>query len=193
MIPRKLFVKQLLKTSTRPVITMTDHNKTMLEKSGYPAGQLFSIPPGKAPLPLVKESDSTCWDQISAKLDGRPYFLFFGPPHAIRGVRQILRAFRKVIEKNNEICLVCLFRSDKGMDIDDFKSKTEKLTLPQNRLFCIWGPVSGNDLEHGLGAERDRGGLPANANRRLPLCHLIEPSRPANTRCRLSEDKVPEG
>jgi glycosyltransferase involved in cell wall biosynthesis len=146
LIPRKLFVKQLLKTGIRPVITMTDYNKAMLEKCGYPAEQLFSIPPGKAPLPVVDDSELGFWDEIGEKLEGRPYFLFFGPPHIIRGVKQILKAFKRVIENNNEICLVCLFRSDKGLVVDWLKTDIEKSNYPEGRFFGVWQSVNGNDL-----------------------------------------------
>lgn len=146
MIPRKLFVRQLLKTRVRPVITMTDYNKTMLEKSGYPAGQLFSIPPGKTPLPVVDDLDSTCWNEVSVKLAGRPYFLFFGPPQPIRGVGHILRAFKKVIKKNNEICLVCLFRSDAGLNPVKVQRKIDKMKFGK-RCICVWQSVSGADLD----------------------------------------------
>lgn len=146
MIPRNIFVRQLLKTGVRPVITMTDYNKTMLEKCGYPAEQLFTIPPGRAPLSVVDDSNIRFWDENSEKLAGRPYFLFFGPPQPIRGVNHILIAFKKLVKKNKDICLVCLFRSDKGLVIGRLRDDIEKLETPQGRIFCIWNSVNDKDL-----------------------------------------------
>ncbi len=146
LIPRKLYVKKLLKTGVRPLITMTEYNRDKLIRCGYPAERLYAIPPGKTPVTTEITEGSNVWEKVASRLDGIPYFLFFGPPQAIRGVQHILKAFKYVMQKNDDIALVCLFRSDKGLDSDLWQNKIKKLGFPENRFFCTWESLSGSDL-----------------------------------------------
>jgi glycosyltransferase involved in cell wall biosynthesis len=146
IVPRKRFVKQLLKIGDSPIITMTDYNRNKLIDSGCPGNIVFSIPPGKASLPKERGSDRPVFDGIFKKLNNRPYFLFFGPPQAIRGINQILEAFKRVAQKNEHLCLVCLFRSDKDLHVERLKNTIDNSGM-DGRLFCVWESVAGQELD----------------------------------------------
>jgi len=124
---------------------MSDYVRDKLIASGYSAEYVHAIPPGKASL-MKDQRRSEVFINVQKTLAHRPYFLFFGPPQAIRGLEQVLAAFKKIAEIHQDICLVCLFRSDKKLQTDKLRSRIEKMGL-EKRLFCIWQSVSTADLD----------------------------------------------
>jgi len=145
MMPKRYYVRRLMKSGLRPVIMMSDYSRTMTISAGYPEKFVFYIPPGKAPL-VSLDDKSAVFEKVKEKSAGRPYFLFFGPPQAIRGVEQILKAFKLVIRNNADVCLVCLFREDKGLDTASLHARIEDMAFG-DRLICVWESVNKADLD----------------------------------------------
>jgi len=145
VIPKRYYVRWLIKNGARPLIIMSDYSRAMIIRAGYPEKFVFSIPPGKSPL-VSSDDKPSVFEEMKEKIGGRPYFLFFGPPQAIRGVEQILKAFKRVASKNADVCLVCLFREDKGLDAESLRSRIEGMGFG-DRLICVWVSVSKTDLD----------------------------------------------
>ena len=145
LMPRRFYVKCLCSRSPRHIITMSDYVRDKLIACGYPIEYVHAILPGKAAI-KKNEGQPEVFDHVQKTLAGRPYYLFFGPPQAIRGLEQILTAFKKIATIYQDICLVCLFRSDKGLQADKLRSDIKQLGL-EGRLFCIWQSVSEADLD----------------------------------------------
>ncbi len=146
VVPRVRFVRRLLSIGKRPVITMTDYNKRMLSMHGYPDEYITYVPPGKAPLSF-SQAATPIFDSVKSQIGARPYFLFFGPPQAVRGIHVLLAAFKKLCKRYREICLVCLFRSDRDPRVGALQERSEHLPCDSRRLFCIWQSVSNAELD----------------------------------------------
>jgi glycosyltransferase involved in cell wall biosynthesis len=142
---RRCFVQKLLVSGARPLIVMSDYTRDKLIENGYPSEVVHVIPPGKAPLPCT-EGSPVLFNKWIDILRDKPYFLFFGPPQKIRGIQQILSAFQIVARQHPTVRLVCLFRSDPGLDVSHLKREVEQLDC-KNRVLCAWGSVGPTDLD----------------------------------------------
>ncbi|MDD2336058.1 MAG: glycosyltransferase family 4 protein [Geobacteraceae bacterium] len=142
---RRRFVKNLIANGIRPLITMSDYTREKLVEYGYPSSSVLSILPGKAAL-LCTDGSPTLFNKWNDILIGNPYFLFFGPPQKIRGIQQILSAFEIVARQHSTVRLVCLFRSDPGLDTLPWKRKIEQLNC-KDRILCAWESVGPVDLD----------------------------------------------
>ncbi len=142
---RRRFVKTLTADGARPLITLSDYTREKLIEYGYPSEAGHVILPGKAPLPNTA-APSTIFNQWNHELRGDPYFLFFGPPQKIRGIQQILSAFQIVARQHPTARLVCLFRSDPGLDVSPLKQEVEHLDC-KDRILCVWESVGPADLD----------------------------------------------
>jgi len=145
LMPKRYYVRKLMKNGVRPLIMMSEYSRTMTIKAGYPEKYVFYIPPGKTPL-ITPQGESSLFKKIKEKLAGKPYFLFFGPPQAIRGIVQILDAFEEITLNNAEVCLVCLFRGDKDLDTKLLRERIQKMNS-RNKVICIWESVKKDDLD----------------------------------------------
>ena len=145
MMPKRYYLHQLSKMGVCPLIMMSEYSRDMAIRAGYPEKFVFSIPPGKAPL-VSSDDNSSVFEAMKEKIGERPYLLFFGPPQAIRGVKQILKAFKRVASKNADVCLVCLFREDKGLDAESLRVRIQGMKLG-DQLICMWESVSKADLD----------------------------------------------
>jgi len=145
VIPKRYYVRRLMKNGVRPLIMMTDYSRDMAIRAGYPERFVWAIPPGKAP--LISTGDKPhVFEKVNEKIGGRPYFLFFGPPQAIRGVEHILKAFKQVARKNTGVCLVCLFREDKGLDAESLRERIQGMKLGE-QVICVWRSVNNADID----------------------------------------------
>jgi len=145
VMPKRYYVRRLTKNGVRPLIMMSDYSRAMAIQAGYPEKYVYAIPPGKAT--LIGAGDETkVFEKVKEKIADRPYFLFFGPPQAIRGIEQILKAFQLVMKENTDVCLVCLFRPDKEVDARSLRAHIEGMAFG-NRLVCVWESVNNADLD----------------------------------------------
>lgn len=145
LIPKKFFFRRLGSTGSRNIIAMTEYTAENLLRSGYGAGHVFHAPPGKAPLAKSNETPE-CYPHYSNLLFGVKYFLFFGPPSPIRGIKQILKAFSTLIDQEEKCKLVCLFRGDQNVDSYRIRKEIETYAFG-DRIVCVWSSVNGADLE----------------------------------------------
>ena len=145
VMPRRYYVRRLTKNGVRPLIMMSDYSRAMVISAGYPEKYVYAIPPGKASS-IGAGNEMQVFEKVKEKLAGRPYFLFFGPHQAIRGVKQILTAFKIIAKKNSDVCLVCLFREDKGLDTESLRVRIQGMKLGK-QLICVWESVSKADLD----------------------------------------------
>lgn len=141
---KRHFVKGLLAQGAHPLITMTDYSRDRLIDLGYPGDAVMTIPPGREALPLMN-GPSALFDDWHKALAGNPYFLFFGPPQAIRGVGQILSAFQRVARNHPSVRLVCLFRADPGLDAGTWKQKISRMDC-RDRIISIWESIKRADI-----------------------------------------------
>lgn len=141
---KRRFVKALLAQGVDPLITMTDYNRDRLIKCGYPSDAVTVIPPGREPWPAA-DGPSVLFDHWREALNGNPYFLFFGPPQAIRGVGQILSAFERVARDHSNVRLVCLFRADPDVDTATWRQRISRMGC-RDRVISIWESVGSIDL-----------------------------------------------
>ena len=144
LAPKDRFVRALLAQGTRPLITMTDYTREKLIECGYPGDAVVAIPPGKEVLPAADDS-SSLFNQRRETLKSNPYFLFFGPPQAIRGVGRILSAFDDVARRHASVRLVCLFRADPGLDTAIWKDRIDRMGC-RDRVISIWDSISRADI-----------------------------------------------
>ncbi len=142
---KRRYMRKLTQKSMQPLITMTNYSRETIIRFGYPAESINVIPPGKSRL-QQDNGEHIVFNRVQEMLAGSPYFLYFGPPQLIRGVKQMLAAFEQVVKKYQDVRLVCLFRADKDLQPDKLRSRIERMGLG-DRLICIWKSVNSTDLD----------------------------------------------
>jgi glycosyltransferase involved in cell wall biosynthesis len=129
-------IKQFKTCNVKAILTMTTTTSLAVVNAGWPNDQCFTVPPGKD-LPR-KESDLPELDDDFLSWSKRqPYYLYMGPPSGIRGVFELLLAFDIAAQKDPDILLTCLFRSDAKLDMDEIKSLISTLKY-KDRIYCTW-------------------------------------------------------
>ena len=116
--PNYLLTQELTTAGFSKTIAITELTKSKLtaNKSKIDSNRVVVIPPGR-PCHLYTSINTQHSKLKSILPTTEPYFLFFGPPTAIRGVRQLLEAFKLVASKHQTINLICLFREDSNIDL----------------------------------------------------------------------------
>ena len=144
--PKRFLLKRLRGPATGLMITASQFTRSMVHQAGWPAADVFAIPPGK-PTDGVSADDEepTVFNAIRSKLRQRPFYLFLGPPTGIRGIRQLLQAFTLLASRRPDMCLVCLFRSDSQTDVTDVRRRVENGPHAE-RVICVWESVGRADL-----------------------------------------------
>ncbi len=144
--PKRHLVKRLRRRTGDLMITASSFSRTAVCRAGWPAEEVFAIPPGKAPDHESTNDDTRMvFNTIRTRLAGRPFYLFLGPPTGIRGIRQLLQAFDRLARQRPEVCLMCLFRSDSQADGVRLRRKVEGRSF-SDRLICVWQSVGRADL-----------------------------------------------
>ncbi len=144
--PKRHLVKRLRRPGASLMITASSSTRTAVCQAGWPAEDVFAVPPGKTPDHESAHGDTLrVFNTIRARLAGRPFYLFLGPPTGIRGIRQLLQAFNRLAWQRPEVCLVCLFRSDSQADGARLRRKVEGGSFSE-RILCVWQSVGRADL-----------------------------------------------
>lgn len=145
LMPKRYFIRKLKSIGDRAILTMTEYTAEKLRFFGYRADFVFPALPGKAP--VKKEHEKPCvYPYLAKQLYGIKYFLFFGPPNPIRGIKQILRAFSEIANYRPDFKLVFLFRGDRNVD----QSKTLKQINSASfgdRIISSWSSLNGADID----------------------------------------------
>ena len=145
LFPKRLQVSRLKRFGVSAMLTMTGATAKVATAAGWPSGRVTVIPPGRE-----GHHDDVIADGVAdfdRWLSGRRFFLFAGPPSAIRGIYELLEAFELLAESNGEACLVCLFRSDAVLDSEDLKSKIARMAS-RDRVYTVWESVSKDVLSY---------------------------------------------
>lgn len=145
--PKKYLIKRILGPATGLMITASQFNRSALCRAGWPADDVFAVPPGRPTDCVPANGDEpTVFNAVQSRLGGRPFYLFLGPPTGIRGTRPLLQAFNMLAGRQPEVCLVCLFRSDAGVDVAAIREKIERMSCA-DRIVCTWESLGRADLE----------------------------------------------
>jgi glycosyltransferase involved in cell wall biosynthesis len=147
LYPKRRLLSKLRSPATNLMITASEFNRSAVCRAGWPAGDVFVVPPGKPAQPLPTNGDEpVIFHAAQRQLAGRPFYLFLGPPTGIRGIRPLLQAFDLLADQRPEVCLVCLFRSDPGADVAAIRRKVESEPYAE-RIVCVWQSVGPIDLD----------------------------------------------
>lgn len=144
LYPKGHLVRKLRNSDNTFTVSMSEFTRMAVIRAGFPSENAYAILPGKSLLTL-SSGERPVFESVKAKLNGYPFFLFLGPPQAIRGIYQLISAFRKVVSKHQQARLVCLLRSDLGVNSELFRQRIHKMGLG-DRLVCVWNSVSIRDL-----------------------------------------------
>ena len=144
LYPTKRLTSEMKRCGVESVITMTDFSRQELIRGGWPKSRIIAVAPGKSTVPK-SDVKSPTFQRVMDSVGDRPFFLFFGPPTAIRGVNQLLAAFSRLTSKHDDVCLVCLFRADSNIDMPSFQQKIEGMGLGP-RVQCVWDSVKTPEL-----------------------------------------------
>ena len=146
LYPKKYLVKQMLSARSCSMITASDYTRQRACQAGWPPDKIFTILSGKpSHSELSEDGKPDIFKEISEKLARRPFYLFVGPPTSIRGIKQFFRAFVSLANKTDDVCLVCLFRSDSGTESAKIRKLVQKISFNE-RIFCVWQSVSKADM-----------------------------------------------
>jgi glycosyltransferase involved in cell wall biosynthesis len=134
------------------MIAASEFNRSAVCRAGWPAEDTYVIPPGRPRDQAGPNEDHPIiFPIVQSKLAGRPFYLFLGPPTAIRGIGPLLRAFGILAQARSDVCLLCLFRSDPGSDVAGIRRRIESSPHAE-RILCVWGSVGKGDLDAFLDA-----------------------------------------
>jgi phosphatidyl-myo-inositol dimannoside synthase len=145
--PKRRLLRKLRSPATNLMITASEFNRSAVCRAGWPAGDVFVVPPGRPAQRLPTNGDEPAiFHAAQRQLAGRPFYLFLGPPTGIRGIRQLLQAFDLLADERPDVCLVCLFRSDPGADVAGLRRRMESEPYAE-RTVCVWQSVGQIDLD----------------------------------------------
>jgi len=145
--PKRLFLKRIWSPATGLMITASEFTRLAVRRAGWPADDVFVVPPGKPADGMPAHGDEPIvFNTLQSKLAGRPFYLFLGPPTRIRGIRPLLKAFDWLAGQRTDVWLVCLFRSDSLTDVAEVRRQVE-LAPPAERILCVWESVGRADLD----------------------------------------------
>jgi glycosyltransferase involved in cell wall biosynthesis len=142
--PKRLWTRRLLADGPVPLIAMTWYTCDRLVAAGYPRTFVHAIPPGREASVTGEDGETPWYTTLAPALSGQPFFLFFGPPHPIRGVVHLVAAFRRFAAASPTGRLVCLFRPDGNVDPEPVRRLVARAGLP-GRLLAVWESVGAAD------------------------------------------------
>ena len=147
LYPRRYLVRRLRRPAASLMITASQFNRAAVCRAGWPAEDVFVVPPGKPGNPACTNGQAPAvFSATRRRLGGRPFYLYLGPPTRIRGTRQLLEAFDLLAGRRANVCLVCLFRSDPRTESAGIRRIVAGRSHPE-RIFCVWGSIGRVDLD----------------------------------------------
>ncbi len=147
LYPKGRLVKRSRGPASGLMITASSFNRSAVCRAGWPADEVFVVPPGKpVDRASVTAEEPTVFHATRRRLGGRPFYLYLGPPTRIRGIRQLFEAFDLLARGRADVCLVCLFRSDPQTDTAGVRRMVEGRSYA-GRTFCVWRSVGRVDLD----------------------------------------------
>ncbi len=145
--PKRHLLTQIRGCGTDHIIAVSEFTRSAICRAGWPADKTSAVLPGRPALAFHRNGEEPAvFHAVQRKLACRPFYLFLGPPTGIRGTGQLLQAFDRVASHRPDICLVCLFRSDPGIDVTTIRQRIESRRYAR-RIICVWESVRQVDLE----------------------------------------------
>ncbi len=132
---KKKRVRTFKKNRVRATLAMTGATARNIVDAGWPSSCSFVVPPGKDK--AIAPHNGSLPDSVGSWLQDKPYYLYMGPPSGIRGIYDLLEAFELAALTNQDIRLICLFRSDAVLDMEDIKNRISAMKSC-SRIYCVW-------------------------------------------------------
>lgn len=133
--PKKRQLKRFINNGIKDIIALTDWTAQCISEYGWDDKNITVTLPGKEN--NNRNDSSELPAEFSQWLEGSRYILFMGPPTPIRGCYELLNAFNQVASQEPDVKLVCLFRSDIGVDQSKMKTFIKGLSN-KNRIYTAW-------------------------------------------------------
>ncbi len=144
IVPKRGKLQDFKKSGIDNLIAMTAKTAQVICANGWESEQVNVIPPGKDSEQLASE-EKPLPPEFAAALVGRSYFLFMGPPSGIRGIYELLEAFDRFADRRTDVCLVCLFRSDRPLE-EARIARVMKSMRNSDRVWAKWESVDRDTL-----------------------------------------------
>jgi len=143
--PKARQIRHLYASGFSGMIAMTHFTADAAVSAGWPKERIRVIPPGRDGDELSRSNVALPEDFIEWR-NGRPFYMFAGPPSGIRGIYELLKAFDRLANDHKDVCLVCLFRSDGSLDADRIAGVIRRMAHSK-RVFCVWESLDKEQLE----------------------------------------------
>jgi glycosyltransferase involved in cell wall biosynthesis len=148
LTPKRLLANKLSYYRINGAICITDYTRRRLIQAGYSKDKTTFISPGYNPQVITQKLNPSSKQLITLCQD-KPYVLYLGNPLPIRGLGVLARSAKTVLNKNKNIRILCLLRSDPGKEIETAKEKVLRyvLTLKEReRFICITDKLKPSDI-----------------------------------------------
>jgi glycosyltransferase involved in cell wall biosynthesis len=143
--PKSFTLRRLKRAGVRKLIAMTAHTARCAVRAGWPTKLVQVIPPGRDDHDVGLFGEAALAKEFVEWRRERPYYVFLGPPSAIRGIFELLEAFDRAADCQGDLCLVCLFRSDAELDAEKIRQAIKDLRH-RDRVHAVWRSVSRETL-----------------------------------------------
>lgn len=144
LVNKQKFLARLKRSGIKKIIGLTALTTNTVISSGWGSQQAHFISLAKDQS-SVSDELSELPSAFSSWLKNSPYYLFMGPPSGIRGIYELLKAFEKAASTNQDIKLVCLFRSDGELDKKNIKKIIDGSEF-KHRIYSVWDSVTRPEL-----------------------------------------------
>ena len=142
--PKGLFLRRLAHNRFEHLIGLSNLTVRSAKAFGWPSEKVHLVYPGREE-PSAQAAVPELPDEVREWLAGSVYYLYMGPPQAIRGVHELLAAFDRAAAIQPELKLVCLFRSDRVRDADQVRKHITELRHSA-RVLGVWGSLAPDAL-----------------------------------------------
>lgn len=143
--PKWLQLKRWRNHGFRHLIAMTSFTADVAIAYGWSKKLVSAIPPGRDSHEEHVVGEALP-DAFGSWRENRPFYMFAGPPSGIRGIYELLQAFDHMADTHEEICLVCLFRSDAPLESNRIADVINRMRN-RDRIYCLWESLSKAQLE----------------------------------------------
>ena len=131
LFPKREFFRSLRADRLRSLLSFSDYTTRSISDF-YPKQALFTALPG-----MDKLGQETSNRALTAKTAEGPYFLFFGPPNAIRGTGILLRAFESVASNLPDCRLHMCIRADHNANVEPLRRRILSSPVAE-QIYCRW-------------------------------------------------------
>ena len=141
VFPKRLVRRALDDLGVRAVIANSDYSRDKLARQI--TQPVITIAPGCDPVLAFPRGEEQQAHKLHAEA---PFFLFMGPPLAIRGIFVLLDAYVKIADSPGLPPLLCLFRSDAHLDIEKIKADIVR-RWSHDKLIFVWSSLEPMGLQ----------------------------------------------